>query len=131
MTERKIKQNKHGPEYYIQKAVIHYLEDRGWLVERMIGNAFQVGIPDLYAFHPKYGARWIDLKNPLANSLTHAQRVKWPEWESYGLGIWILIAATQSEYDKLFAPPNWREFWKESYNLPSIDEVIDALAKEE
>ena len=32
-----------------------------------------------------------------------------------GIGIWILTAATQDEYDKLFKLPNWRAYWKESW----------------
>ena len=126
----KIKRNKHGPEWYIQRDLIRYLEDRGWLVERLIGNALQVGIPDIWIYHFDYGPRWIDVKNLTSYEFTPAQRDKWPKWEKHGVGIWILTAATQSEYDKLFGDPNWRDYWKPKYNLPSIDEAIDALREE-
>ncbi|MGO8994885.1 MAG: hypothetical protein ACLQVI_16340, partial [Polyangiaceae bacterium] len=39
-----------------------YLKIRGWHVERMIGNAFQMGVPDLFIAHLKWGQRWIDVK---------------------------------------------------------------------
>ena len=94
----------------------------------MIGNAFQYGIPDLYCHHEKWGGRWIDVKNPGKYSFTREQKIKWPAWERYGCGIWILTAATQEEYDKLFAPPNWREFWKPSWgDVPDIDQLLDEL----
>lgn len=125
----KIKRPVHGPEFYIQQDLIKFLAARGWLVERMIGNAFQIGIPDIYCHHPKWSYRWIDVKRPGKNySFTKAQKLKWPVWESFGIGIWILTAANQEQYDKLFAPPNWREFWKASWgDLPDIDALLDEL----
>ena len=61
-------------------------------------------------------------------SFTRKQKIKWPIWERYGCGIWILTAATQVEYDKLFAPPNWREYWKPSWDVvPDIDALLDEL----
>lgn len=107
----------HGPEYYIQEDLRKFLQKRGWLVERMVGNAFQYGIPDLYCHHPKYGHRWIDVKNPDSYEFTKHQKVKWPLWDKFGVGIWIIVDATEEEYDKLFKPPNWREYWKEKYDV--------------
>lgn len=118
--------SKHGPEYKIQADFIKFLKERGWHVERMIGNAFQMGIPDLYVHHPRYGPRWIDLKNPDRNELTKAQRAKWPIWESFGIGIWIIAAATEEEYSKLFREPNWRCYWKARYD-EDIQELKDSL----
>lgn len=37
---------------------------------------------------------------------------------------------TQEEYDKLFAPPNWRDFWKPSFEPPDVDAMIDELVRE-
>jgi hypothetical protein len=94
----------------------------------MIGNAYQYGIPDLYCYHPRHGERWIDVKNPSSYSFTREQRVKWPIWESFRCGIWILTAATQEEYDKLFRPPNWRNYWKASWgDVPDIDALLDEM----
>ena len=120
----------HGPEWHIQKALCNFLRTRGWVAEVMHGNAFQRGIPDLYLFHKKWGSRWVDVKHPKKYSFTKAQRIKWPYWDSMGIGIWILTAATQTEYDKLFAAPNWEDYWKKSWDMPTeaeIDTMLDAL----
>jgi len=107
------------------------MESRGWNVERMIGNALQMGIPDLNAAHPKWGERWIDVKVPGKYTFTDAQKRKWPLWAEFGRGIWIITAATQIEYDKLFQPPNWRDFWKASWGvIPDIDALITELQNE-
>jgi len=122
----RIIRNKHGREWYIQKDLVAYLKARKWLVERMIGNAFKVGIPDLYAHHPKWGARWIDCKVKGKYSFTQAQKLKWPVWEKFGIGIWILTAADEEEYGLLFKPPNWRDYWKPQWNeTPDIDKMLD------
>lgn len=118
--------SKHGPEYRIQEDLRVFLGARGWLVERMVGNAYQYGIPDLYCFHPKYGERWIDVKNASDYEFTKHQKWKWPIWDSFNCGIWILVDATEAEYDKLFQPPNWRSYWKEKYDL-EIQELNDAM----
>lgn len=120
--------NSHGPEWYIQKDLIEFLESRKWLVERTHGNLYQEGFPDLYIACPQWGQRWIDCKNPERYSFTKAQRRKWPLWEQNGIGIWILVAASQEEYDKLFQPPNWRTYWKDSYgDIPDVDALLDEL----
>jgi hypothetical protein len=124
----KIKRSSHGPEWHIQQDLIKFLEARGWLVERMIGNAFQTGIPDLYCHHPKWDYRWIDVKVKGRYSFTKAQKHKWPLWEKYGAHIWILTGATQEQYDLLFGPPNWRQFWKSSWDTKiDIDALLDEL----
>jgi hypothetical protein len=114
----------------IQRELVTFLKGRGWLVERLLANSFQMGFPDLYAFHKKWSYRWIEVKRPDSYSFTRAQRQKWPTWEEAGLGIWILTAATQEEYNKLFAPPNWRDFWKPSFEMPDVDAMIDELVRE-
>lgn len=117
-----------GAEAKIQCRLIEFLKARGWLVERMVGNAYQVGIPDLYLYHPKWHERWVDVKVKGRYSFTRAQKFKWPLWEQYGVPIWILTDATQEEYDKLFAPPNWRQFWKIQWGeIPNVDQVLDEL----
>jgi hypothetical protein len=124
---------KHGPEFMIQRDFIKFLRARGWWVERMIGNAFQKGVPDLYAAHPREGQRWIDIKNPVAYEYTKAQCQKWPIWDQYGIGIWIITGATEEEYDKLFKPPNWKLYWKPRYDeyLMDVDVLLDELMKQE
>ena len=121
---------RHGKEYFIQKDLIAYLKARGWLVERIIGNAFQSGLPDLYCFHPKWGERWIDVKNPFRSTFTKRQKQKWPIWQRFGVGIWILIGADQENYDKLFQPPNMMDYWKPSWKIPTeaeIDQMMEEI----
>lgn len=126
----RIKKPRHGPEWYIQRDLMTFMRQRGWMIERMIGNALQKGIPDLYCRHPKWGERWIDVKNPVKYSFTREQKLKWPVWEHFRCGIWILTAATQTEYDKLFDHPNWREFWKTTYGeVPDIESLLAELDK--
>lgn len=92
------------------------------------GNLFQQGFPDLYIVHVDHGQRWIDVKNPVSYTFTKAQRRKWPIWKKHGIGIWILVAPTEEEYDKLWQPPNWRDYWKNKWDLePTVDDLLDEL----
>jgi len=128
---RKIRQAAHGPEWHIQQELIHFLKCRQWMVEHTHGNLFQTGFPDLFIAHERWGTRWIDCKQPKKYSFTKAQKSKWPLWDAKGVGIWILTAATQAEYDKLFKPANWKEYWKESWGkIPDIDALLDELDRE-
>lgn len=116
------------PEKKIQSSLEKYMRARGWYVEHTHGNAFQRGFPDMYCIHIDHGQRWIDVKVPGRYSLTKAQRLKWPVWEANGASIWILTDASEEEYQKLFLPPNWREFWKASYGqIPDIDAILAQL----
>lgn len=124
----RIRRAKHGPEWFIQRDLIKFLKIRKWRVERMTGNAFQKGIPDLYCFRRDYGERWIDVKAPGKYTFTKDQKRKWPGWDADGIGIWILTAANQEEYDKLFKPANWRDYWKPSWGeIPDIDDLLDSI----
>ncbi|HUP77616.1 MAG TPA: hypothetical protein VM260_03575 [Pirellula sp.] len=111
------KYKKSGPEKEIQTAIIKYLKERDWFVVVTHGNEFQMGLPDLYAAHYTLGTRWIEVKNPLAYSFTPAQREVFPQLQSKGVGIWIMTAADDYEYQKLFQPYNWYHFLgKSSYS---------------
>ena len=68
---------------------------------------FTSGWPDLYAGHLRYGSRWIEVKMPNDYSFTAAQLDDFPKFAAAGIGIWIMRYATDSEYSKLFKPPNW------------------------
>ena len=131
---KKICRPAHGPEWFIQRGVIKYLVARGWHVERTHGNLYQTGFPDLFVAHKKWGTRWIDCKQPKKYGFTRDQKRKWPVWDSFGIGIWILTAATQEQYDKLFGPPNWKTYWKASWGqVPTqadIDRMLDELERE-
>jgi len=132
---RKIRQPKHGPEWFVQRDLITFLKCREWHVERVIGNALQMGLPDLYVAHKRWGTRWIDCKRADSKySFTKAQKRKWPVLDAFGVGIWILTAATQTEYDKLFKPANWRDYAKSTWKIPTreeIDQMLDELDNEE
>jgi hypothetical protein len=117
-------------ELHLQRELVTFLRARGWYVERMLANAYQTGIPDLYCYHTKWRERWVEIKRPADYSFTRAQRRKWPERERAGILIWILTAATQEQYDLLFKPPNWRDFWKPLFAIPDVNAMIDELARE-
>jgi len=116
------------PEAAIREALRGYLRDRGWLVEIMIGNRLQKGIPDLYLCHSKWGSRWVDVKVEGKYEFTRAQIKKWPAWEEKGAGVWILTGATKAQYDRLFSPPNFRDYWKSKYDKRmTIDQAIEEV----
>jgi hypothetical protein len=102
-----------GPEGKIQWKLVRYLRARGWVVMETHGNLYQKGFPDLYCTHIKYGARWVEVKNPLSYSFTTEQYHSFPLLESGGAGVWILVAATEEEYLKLWRPSNYHHYMKE------------------
>lgn len=106
MRKQKIKNYKKGPEAKIQEAVIKMLRERGWFVKVLHGNLFQSGMPDLFICQRRYGSRFVEIKNPEAYSFTSAQWETFPRLIAEGVGVWILVAATEIEYQKLFQKPN-------------------------
>jgi len=127
--------NYHGPEFYIQGKWINFLKAKKWHIERLTGNISQYGIPDVYIAHNEFGTRWVDFKVYGKYAFTKAQKIKWPIWEQYNIGIWILGASSKEEcnfdfmseeYKKLFGKPNWRDYWKSSWDQqPTIDELLE------
>lgn len=99
-----------GPEAVIQEGVMMRLKSFDWAVLATHGNEYQMGFPDLWAAHTRYGQRWIEIKNPAGYSFTAAQQEVFPLMSSKGVGIWILTAATDEELKKLFLPPNWYQY---------------------
>lgn len=83
------------------------LRYKGWFVKITHGNMYSVGWPDLFASHSRYGPRWIEVKLPKGSQLTAAQLEDFPKFCANGSGVWILNAATDDEYKKLFKEPNW------------------------
>lgn len=106
MEAKKIHNYAKGPEAKIQEEIIRYLRERKWHVMPTHGNMYQHGFPDLYIAQRRYGSRWVEIKNPKSFKFTPAQ------WEHFllliaaGIGIWIMTAATDEEYAKLFQKPN-------------------------
>jgi hypothetical protein len=97
---------RRSPEEKIQSDLIGFLTLRGWTIMPTHGNMFQRGFPDLYALHEAHGSRWIEVKNPKQFSFTAAQKQYFPIMSLAGVGIWILVAASEDEYAKLFRPAN-------------------------
>lgn len=113
------KRHKGGPERKIQDAIIDMLRIHEWYIMETHGNMYQSGFPDLYVTHSSYRQRWIEVKNPDKYEFTPAQLTHFPKLSAHGTGIWILTAATEEEYKKLFKPPNWHTYlsvWSKSPN---------------
>lgn len=103
-----LKRNRRsGPEEKILDAIVKMLTLEGWFVVRTHGNVFQMGLPDLLATHSKFGLRLIEVKNPHSYKFTPAQVNVFPKLVANGTGVWVLVAATEEEYDKLMKPCNW------------------------
>lgn len=99
-----------GPESKIQEAIIKRLRQLGWYVKVMPGSSLQSGFPDLFACHPAYGIRLIEVKNPYAHSFTSAQRIEFPKMVTHGAPIYVLISADDSEIRKLHHGSNLHEY---------------------
>lgn len=99
-----------GPEAKIQEDFMNLLKVKDWFCKETHGNEFQFGFPDIYAAHARYGARWIEVKNPAGYVFTPAQMETFPSMAAKGVGIWIVTAATEEQYELLFKPPNWWHF---------------------
>jgi hypothetical protein len=113
---------QHGPEYGIQRDVVRMLRSLGWHTERLVGMAWQSGLSDLFACHPKFGIRFIEIKQEDHYRFTQAQKCKFPILMNYGCGVWILTEATNEQYQRLFKTPNLWDYLKHS-ECPSEDET--------
>ena len=100
------------PESLVVDAITMYMKARDWLVMKTHGNKFQSGFPDLFTAHRKYGVRWIEVKLPTRgkNPFTEAQLGTFAEFTAKGVGVWVLVAGTKKEYEKLWKPANWYQF---------------------
>ena len=111
--------SKKRPEDTIRDDLITYMEKRGWYIMKMHGSLFQQGFPDLYCTHKLHGVRLIEVKLPemKGSRWTNAQRDNFPKLSENGTLIWILTAATDWEYRKLFEVQNGKlvDNWFEYY----------------
>lgn len=73
------------------------------------GSAYQAGFPDMYVTHKVYSARWVEVKLPemKGSRYTPAQLITFPRLCAHGAGVWVLTAASEKEYAKLFKAYNW------------------------
>src|SRR4051794_9550684 len=97
-------------EAEIQQAAENRLLLNKWFVKSTHGNIYQVGFPDLFCAHLKYGMRWVEVKNPNGYSFTPAQVEVFPQMAAAGVGIWIITDPFQLP-DILFKPPNWWQYF--------------------
>jgi hypothetical protein len=107
--KRQGRYGKRGREHKLQKLIIEMLMKKGWFVKSTHGNLYQSGFPDLFACHSTYGHRWVEVKLPdrRGEPFTPAQIETFPKLCANGSGVWVLVAATESEYKKLFSHHNW------------------------
>ncbi len=121
----------HGPEYGIQNDVVKMLRSKGWHIERLVGMAYQFGLPDLLIGHPQWGIRFVELKQEDHYRFTIRQRWKFPVLMRYGMGIWILTEATEEQYERLFHPPNLWDYMKkeEIIDQQVVDDIVDSLTE--
>jgi hypothetical protein len=101
-----------GPEDLIVKALRDLLHCKGWYTIKTHGNIYQSGLPDIYATHSRYGMRWIEVKDPnrAGDVFTNAQHEVFPKITANGGSVWVLVAATEEEYAKLFERGNWYQY---------------------
>ncbi len=112
MVYQKVVNFRKGPEAEIQRAFIKLVKERDWFAKETHGNAYQSGFPDIYLTHRRFGARWVECKCPVGYKFTSAQIDTFPLISANGSGIWIITAATEFEYLKLFGPENWYMYLK-------------------
>ncbi len=98
------------PESILQDKIENMLTLKGWFVKSTHGSVYQHGFPDCYATHSRYGARWVEVKILESYSFTNSQIENFPKFVANGSGIWILVADTEEEYQKLFQPCNWWQY---------------------
>lgn len=96
-----------GPEAKILQELKLYLKRHGWYIKKLHGGKYQSGLPDLVAFHPVHGQRWIETKAP-GEKLRVSQIYEFEQMDKYGAEVYVLTSYTQ--YDKLFGPGNWRRY---------------------
>lgn len=117
------------PESKLASKVKLFLEDKGWSVLNTHGNKYQQGFPDKYCIHPKYGQRWVELKVKDKHVFTPSQLFWFPVFHACRVGIWIMVEASEGEYEKLFRPPNWYNYLS-SRELSRIREVYPDFLKD-
>ena len=101
------------PEAKVQKEVISYFRNKGWLVLPTHGNQYQHGFPDLFCTHSRYGPRWVEIKLPemKGSHFTAAQLEYFPKLCANGSGVWIVTAPTLVQYEMVVKePPNWWQY---------------------
>ena len=100
------------PETLLQDDIAKMMVYKGWFCFETHGNIYQSGLPDIFCTHSVYGHRWVEVKMPTrtGNVFTARQCEIFPKLCANGSGVWVLIADTEIEYEKLFKPFNWWQY---------------------
>jgi len=105
-----------GPEHRGQERLRELMHKSGWHTEKLHGNAFQSGLPDLICWHPTRGVRLVEVKTP-SGAFTPAQRHKFHLISAHGGMIWVLVVTDPPDNDHLLSqiklldrPANWALF---------------------
>lgn len=94
-----------GPEAVGSRRLKKYMEGQGWYLKKLHGGAYQSGMPDYVAWHPRYGQRWIEMKAP-GGKLRHSQISMFRIMEKYGQHVYVL--ESEKHYGRLFSEKgNW------------------------
>jgi hypothetical protein len=103
---------KKKPETILQDKIVKMLIYKGWYCKETHGSMYQSGLPDIFCTHYRYGHRWVEVKMPnrTGDVFTKAQHEEFPKLCANGSGVWVLIADTEKEYEKLFKQHNWYQY---------------------
>lgn len=97
-----------GPEALGARRLRQYMLKEGWHIEKLHGNKYQSGLPDLLCIHPRHGLRWIETKAP-GGKLTGSQVTKFYKFKKYGQQIYVL--ENETHYHRLFDDVgNWERY---------------------
>lgn len=107
-------------ECHIQEDIVDALVGAGWVVRVFTGDELNAGWPDLYATHAKWGARWIEVKQPgfVGSKWTPAQIEWFPRMAGAGTGIWVLCSV--DDIKLLSGPPNVIEWLAKHGTVTSV-----------
>lgn len=110
MQSKDFKRNQ--PELKLRNKIREKLILEGWYVKIIHGNAYQSGLPDLYATHSRYGMRWIEVKLPnmKGSKFTPTQEIEFPKLSANGTPIYILTSDSDEEIRKLNGRQNWMQY---------------------
>jgi len=109
--------------YVATPFITHCVRKYGWRCDKTHGNQYQKGFPDYFFSHPKYSARWVEIKRLSRKadgslsqyaSFTDAQKNLFPAWLANNVGIWVIAhddlrekpIALEEQYQVLFRPHN-------------------------
>lgn len=93
------------------------MEERGWVTKNMHGSVYQAGFPDVFAVHPQFGVRLIEVKMPWGKYTLDQER-EFHRLSAGGARIWTLVikwpldnVQILLQYNMILKnPPNWTHY---------------------